>query len=359
MSTNITKEQQIAGSYALILSVLRFVSMVLALIMALLPIVKINLGFFYEGFGGFDLAKNILTSVAKTDENGILQWETSFFDYVMLWFFAIMLIVGITGTVTALCSFFKRNKIVSVKSAKSEIKASLVMSAVYFAVCFLYVLAEAGWEISLILEERVLSTPTYIPVIGQILLYISTLIIYKHYTKAIKGEVKPLRLNGIQDFAVSSRETPMGSTSAYKEAATARSSAEQLENLELLQQYKDLLDCQIITQEEFNAKKKELLEERHTVSIESKPVPKEKAGTYQIQLLAMDSKNATYFIKIYEKFFDFDKYKLLAILTAIEKQQFPITIIKEEFSYEDAKNIEVELEAIGAEVELIKVESKK
>lgn len=84
-------------------------------------------------------------------------------------------------------------------------------------------------------------TFTFIPWIFQLAVFICNHMLAKHMKRALKGEVAPIRFGS---YAI------MGGSS-MKDTEE--------DKVELLMKYKELLDSGVITEEEYNAKKKELL----------------------------------------------------------------------------------------------------
>jgi len=90
-------------------------------------------------------------------------------------------------------------------------------------------------------------TLTFIPWIFQLAAYIACRMLSKHQSRALKGEVEPIKLS----FASFTR-------AAGTSGAATKGNTED-DKVELLIKYKELLDNGVISEEEYNAKKKELL----------------------------------------------------------------------------------------------------
>lgn len=87
-------------------------------------------------------------------------------------------------------------------------------------------------------------TFTFIPWIAHLVVYIGCLVLKNHLRRALKGEVAPVGL---------------GYSYASGYAVSASPKDTEGDKVELLMKYKELLDNGIITQEEYDAKKKDLL----------------------------------------------------------------------------------------------------
>ncbi len=84
-------------------------------------------------------------------------------------------------------------------------------------------------------------TFTFIPWIFQLAVFICNSMLAKHMKRALKGEVAPIGFG----------------SSGYSMNIPQKDTEE--DKVELLIKYKELLDSGVITEEEYNAKKKELL----------------------------------------------------------------------------------------------------
>lgn len=338
-------KQAIAHSYATILACIRLGGAFLLLLTLFLPAVKLSLL-------GYSSSRNGIGIVRAVFENiGTSSFQITFVDLLALGAVLLVAICAVIGIIDTLLSFAKQDKILVVNRSQNEIGVYLTFNIVYFVICLLYILAGLDWDFESVLTGKsMVSTSTYLPVIGQIILLVVSKKIYNHYVKALKGQVNPISLSG------NSYQAANAAQPTARNAAEASGQTQKVNDLELLKKYKELLDGQIITQAEFDAKKKELLGAEHTASMQAKPDSKEGEGLYQIKLLMLKPNNFMYFFKVYNNLFGGDADEAREVARAITKKQLPI-VMKQAFSYQDAKNIESELEAIGAEVELVKVKS--
>ena len=138
------------------------------------------------------------------------------------------------------------------------VKAGLGWNISYYIFCMYIILKGHEWDFESILSgDAIVTTKTYMPMIFQIIVFAVAMFLYKHWGNAISGKTAPLNL-GIGSSAQSTT-TVHTEQPKYQTSHPTQSTRSEIENLELLKKYKELFDTGIITEEEFNAKKKELL----------------------------------------------------------------------------------------------------
>ena len=125
-----------------------------------------------------------------------------------------------------------------------------------FLFCELVILKEHDWEVAEVLSgDTLIKTSTFTPLLLQIVILVVACFLNRHMIEAMEGLKKPISV----PFFSSNTTVPVANTSKYSEQ----------DRIELLAKYKDLLDNQVITEEEFNSKKAELLNDIPTFSSKS------------------------------------------------------------------------------------------
>ena len=119
---------------------------------------------------------------------------------------------------------------------KQNITCNFWLNTVYFLVSLF-----ACWGLFNDWELEGVMTFTFIPWIAHLAVYIGCLVLMNHLRMVLKGEVAPIG----------------GRHLGYAVAGSQRDT--EVDKVELLMKYKEMLDNGIITQEEYDAKKKDLL----------------------------------------------------------------------------------------------------
>ena len=184
-------------------------------------------------------------------ENDIEKW-------IMRGLVAVLLIYAVINFVKALSSFSRKNQDTIINQSLTTVKAGFGWNIAYYIFCMYIILKGHEWDFESILSgDAIVTTQTHMPMIFQIIVVATAMFLYKHWGNAISGKTAPLNL-GIGGSAQSTQIARIEQLK-YQTGHTAQSTRSEMKNLELLKKYKELFDTGVITEKEFNAKKKELL----------------------------------------------------------------------------------------------------
>ena len=152
--------------------------------------------------------------------------------------------------------YAKSGKDVLMQKMLVGVTVCMVVNALYYLFCLYFVITENEWEIFDILSgDGIVKTATHAPFVLQMLLFAGSLFLKRHWEKAIAGKCSPLF-----GFLSSSKGESTPATVSYAEAQpVAKQTQNEMDTLELLKKYKELLDAGILTEAEFQEKKQELL----------------------------------------------------------------------------------------------------
>ena len=256
------KEKDFAKTYNTLLICLLIASMIINLITMFVPIFHIDMGLIrgsesgikFIGFNTEDDEDDWIQldnyKYRTSPMEDFLDVESDFFDMidedtfgwkqiirVILYVLIFFLIVD-CGIIPGCLRF--RDKKVQIRNNLSNISHNFWINTIYtvYSIMLCWILFNE-WEF-----EGVM-TFTFIPWIFQFVVYISSRYISNHSNRAMKGEVAPLKIGAVSFIAANNVETPKKNTEDDK--------------VELLIKYKELLDNGVITEEEYNEKKQELL----------------------------------------------------------------------------------------------------
>ena len=272
-------QQQITKQYSTILICLALVSMLIMFATPFITAFKMDLGLISGSETGMDYITNIFDNFgnmfdfeADDDKNNSStnDWfdEDKYKDYTLIEEDIEKLLMGVLavsllacavlGFFKVLSSFSHKNQDTIINESLKFLKSGLTGNIAYYIFCMYIILKGHEWDFESILSgDAIVTTKTYIPMIFQIIVFAVAMFLYKHWGNAISGKTAPLNL-GIGGSAQST-QTARTYQPKYQTSNTAQSTRSEMENLELLKKYKELFDTGIITEEEFNVKKKELL----------------------------------------------------------------------------------------------------
>lgn len=265
-------KQQITKQYSTILICLALVSMLIMFATPFITAFEVDLGIFSGSEKGIDYVTNIFDFEENDDKDNSStnDWfdEDKYSDYTLIeediekWIMrglvAVLLVYAVINFFKALSSFSSKNQDTIINQSLSMIKAGLGWNIAYYIFCMYIILKGHEWDFESILSgDAIVTTKTYMPMIFQIIVFAVAMFLYKHWGNATSGKTAPLNL-GIGGSAQSTT-TVHTEQPKYQTSHTTQSTRSEMENLELLKKYKELFDTGIITEEEFNAKKKEFL----------------------------------------------------------------------------------------------------
>ena len=269
--------------YATVMLCITLLSCLLLLITPFLNVFQMELGMLEGSETGMDYMTNLLEGLGEEDEDdrsseksssssgyysgsqSSSKKSSSRVDSMLLedglgrWILRALVVaawaVALLFGIKTATSFSKSRKDVLIREMLVGVTVCMAINAVYYLFCLFFVITENEWEIfDILLGDAVIKTATHVPFFLQILLFAMMLFLNKHWERAMAGKCAPLFgfLGGVKN------ET--GGASAYTAAEPAvRQTQNEMDTLELLKKYKELLDAGVLTEAEFNTKKQELL----------------------------------------------------------------------------------------------------
>ena len=254
-------KQEITKQYGIILLCLAIVSMLIMFATPFITAFKMDLGIIGGSETGMDylIGWMDLESDDDTSSDDDL-WSEELSDITLIeensekWIMRglVLMLLGmpIYFAVKAFSAYSDSDKNVLVYRMMYSIRMGLGANAVYYIFCMYIILKGHDWDIASVISGDVMvTTKTFVPLFFQIAIFIGSLLIYKHWEKAVAGQAKPLFYSGFSS-------APQGSAASVNVSNNVRSESE---TIELLTKYKELWDSGVITEEEFKAKKEELL----------------------------------------------------------------------------------------------------
>lgn len=267
-------KQQITKQYGVLMLVLAVISMVILLATAFVPAFEMNLGLIEGSETSMDYL--FLPLFEDTSNNTSLDKED--FEFVLLDGLVEKLIMRaaaifclgfpILFVLTNKKNFSKLEEPATVSQMCDTVQRGLVVNVAFYAFCMYIILKEHDWDfISALQGDTLITTKTFSPLFIQLIVFAVSMFLYNHWDKALAGKVAPLNLGiAISSQPAQSTQGKQTSQSTMDEKApsqNARSVQSEMEALELLKKYKELMDNGVITEEEFQAKKEELLTVGH------------------------------------------------------------------------------------------------
>ena len=221
------KRNQVLDQYMKIMLILLIASMV---IMFITPFVITT--FEMEMFGAVVSEKGIDYIIPKSEEElGTFLDEESNFQIVGI-LVMVMFVLPIVFGIMIKRGYSSKSKDALMKQMLVFIAINFAVSMLYFLVCFFAIIKES--------DSYAVETQTFIAVLLQAIALGGFIFLKTHYQKVLDGVVKPL-------FVCADKITSP--------------ERDELAQVELLVKYKELLDSGIITDEQFEAKKQELLKD--------------------------------------------------------------------------------------------------
>lgn len=212
-------------TYGKTLVLLEWAMILVNVVTVFVPFVKIDLGIVSESISGIDLIKGSVSG--------------SLWDLLL----GICTLALIGSLIDNLFSLKKHIKYISsnqvAKDTKGSAGSSMLFISIYYFLAWITILTEVEWDIGTVLSTGYISTGTHIPFFLNLALFIATHVICKNREKVIKGEANPILLF---DTGKQQDEKP-----------------KEDEKIQMLSKYKELLDNGIITEQEFQEKKDEIL----------------------------------------------------------------------------------------------------
>lgn len=255
-------KSEISRSYALLFLVIAIISAVIMFITVFIPAFEMSLfGNSLTNESGFDYIIDIFESsnsnhIKDTSSGSGMIIEEQFDKFIMrgiviiLAFYPIIIAFGLPTFIS------KKRKDMVVKSIKNTALTCFIWILIYYLFCMYIILKGYDWEFDeLFSSEAMIGTKTYLPLIFQLVILVVSVCIKNHWKKAIDGKVEPLSIGTpIQNSHM--EQVRAHETIERKKSSTVQN---EMDNIDLLQKYKKMLDDQIITQEQFDKKKQELL----------------------------------------------------------------------------------------------------
>ena len=284
-------KQQITKQYGVLMLALAVISMVILLATAFVPAFEMNLGLIEGSETSMDylflpLFEDTSNNTSLDDEDFEFVLLDGFIEKSIMRVFAILcLLFPILFALLNKNNFSKLEEPAAVSQMCSTVKRGLAVNIAFYVFC-IYVIAKEheGDFISALQGDTLVTTQTFSPLLFQLIVFAASMFLYNHWDKALAGKVAPLNLG----IAISSQpaQSTQGKQTAQRTmdekapSQNARSVQSEMEALELLKKYKELMDNGIITEEEFQAKKEELLTVGHQ-NIQSSPSETETDQTTQ------------------------------------------------------------------------------
>ena len=245
-------DREIGKRYEKVMFLLAILSGVVGLATTFVPAFYVGLGIFgsysdnlwilflviLNGFtkGNFFPVKSIMF-----DNN--MPWYVSIAFYMFLIMFVVMAEAPITDKFlkTRRNLYHKSTVKFQVKRMFGYIMGNVIVTALYFGIALYYCLTAGRSIVSV-------GTLLYIPLVAQIVLFIIGLYFKRHHKKAEEGLVAPTNAFANSSTFVSDMKADQNTVAN-----------DELDSAEMLIKYKELLDNGIITEDEYNKKKNDIL----------------------------------------------------------------------------------------------------
>lgn len=269
-------KQQITKQYSTILICLALVSMLIMFVTPFITAFEMDLGIFSGSEKGIDYVTNIFDFEENDDKDNSStnDWfdKDKYSDYTLIeddiekWIMrglvAVLIVYAIVNFLKAVSVFYYKNQDSSINKMLFIVKVGLVCNIIYYIFCMYIILKGHEWEFEAILSgDAIVKTKTYLPMILQIIVFAGAMFLYKHWENVMSGKGTPLNFGFAGSF--NSKQATQKEQAKPETGNTAYSARYEMEKMELLKRYKELLDSGIITEEEFNEKKRILLGTNH------------------------------------------------------------------------------------------------
>lgn len=258
-------KREISRQYGILFACLTILSVAVLLITPFMTAFKLDLGFFSGSEKGIDYLGELFEFDSQnksnsSEDSNLFGGEESgtliegFLGKLIMCGFVIGAFIG---AISFLCWFLSNRDVENHSDHFIKyMKSFLWINAGYFLFCELVILKEHDWAVADVLSgDALIKTSTFTPLLLQIVILVVACFLDRHMIEAMEGLKKPISI-------------PFFSTNTTMSTAKTSKYSEQ-ERVELLSKYKDLLDNQVITEEEFNTKKAELLNDIPTFSPKS------------------------------------------------------------------------------------------
>ena len=253
------------SSYQFLLWTLYILSAVIVLVSLCVPVFKLEMGLESEGEWAVQYFKSIFDEFDSNDNNNYLNQSNNIFNGVeseqkeekiivfiegtenptlLKLLYILIVIIFAMSVIHTIATFVSRNQ----KGGIGEYKERERFKYLYQAILFRFVMNLIYYALSfgimfISFNDRDLlgpcKTSTHIVLILQSVIFMLALFTKYHYSKYLKGEVPALNIPGLDAFDKK--------TDSYSD------------NLDLLLKYKDLFDNEVISGNEYEEKKKEIL----------------------------------------------------------------------------------------------------
>ena len=267
--------QQITKQYSTIMMCLAIASMLILCITPFIPAFEINAVFFSETETGVDYLLELIGFDTLTkDTSSSNEWSDlginldGLTDYTLIendiekWIIGILVLVAFIIAIENLFKVFAFDKTqdINIKKIFRVLKIGIGWNIGYYVFCLYIILKGYEWDLEYIFSNNKpisITTKTYWSLIFQGIIIIWAILLLKHWDNAMAGKVTPLNLSFRGGLLSTFTSSPTEAEHQIKN--NAQNVRNEIENLELLKKYKELLDNGIVTKDEYLAKKKELL----------------------------------------------------------------------------------------------------
>ncbi len=243
------------------------------------------------------------------DPSGVFFFE-DLEQWIVYGIIIAMLVCAVVNAFRALFSFFKLRDAFVIEQMLSATKLSLGCNIVYYLSCMYMILKMHDWDfVSVLSGDALVHTQSYLPMFMQLLIVYGVFALYNrpmHTLRSLASEAVPEATNS----ETSASETPSPETpspektnpeattenvpakesvqpiqtnptvasTSFNQAQTPPSppapvARDEVENMALLTKYKELLDSGVITEDDYNTKKKELLGLHTAATVYTRPSP--------------------------------------------------------------------------------------
>lgn len=263
------KKQQITKVCSIFLICLALVSTITLFATPFMKAFEIKLGIIKGSETGMDYITNMfdLDGDRDDDSSGDGWYDDESSDYTLIeediekWIMrglvAMLLFCAVINFFRALASFSASDRGSSMGEMLSVVKTGFGFNIAYYVFCMYIILKGHDWDFESVLTgDALVTTQALGPMIIQIILFVVSTILYKSW---VSGKIDSY-FHFEESAPAAATATTGSGQPQYQTSNTTRSARSEMEALELLKKYKELLDNGIITEEEFNAKKKGLLE---------------------------------------------------------------------------------------------------
>ena len=347
------------------IAIMSLISSGLAFISLFIPI--------FSAFGGLfsmNLFRCFLNIFAKIGSLDVEFWD------VMFWFLALIVLVtsavGIVMSTIVLAHPEKK----TMSQMGTSARAHFIMALIVFVFCLIYIFADGS--VGGIFFFIFGGTYSWLFPIFHIIPLCIDLRYRKEYNKEWKDQIAK-RKDNVKAKIVSNNENFNAKPSDGTNKATQTTAqfspkpqnnnvkiAQQKEQIELLREYKTLLDSGIITYEEFDEKKNELLNIRSddaTNGGQSEEIPTMTGNTKESNISIAQTSEEKYYDVVISTPYD-GKRKLEVIREIKDATNASLGEVKEIVenspaicmemaTYDEASALKLKLEALGAKIEVI------